>query len=142
MFDSLEPQDKKQEENRCKTVPTSVPESLYSNTGPSGLDQESWSTLAAELKRRGVHVDSLLKITDGHGEKLSYSVALKRGLLIFVKGMAGGIVLFSWIADIIAYRGLKYKGSTSRDKTCQCMVDRQNSDGMPYQKREGNRVAK
>lgn len=60
MSESLEPQDEKQAEDRYKTVPTAVLESLYSQTGPSRLDQESWSALVAELKHRGVHVDSLL----------------------------------------------------------------------------------
>lgn len=225
MSESQEPKDEKQLENKYKSLPTPVLESLYSRTGPDRINQQSWSALMAELKRRRVDVGSLLpppeieepvsaaeaevltrpwvryaarwidyglftlacdyffigiswilgragvtfetsdmfdfivyyllllgvfslflwafiealllcrwgttpgkwwlnvKITDGCGEKLSYSVALKRSLLVFTKGMAGGIILFSWIANIIAYRRLEHKGSTSWDETCQCTVE-------------------
>lgn len=59
-----------------------------------------------------------IKIRDLSGKKISYTTAMRRGLLVWLNGMGIGIPLIAFFTMIIAYNKLKRKGITSWDEKC------------------------
>jgi hypothetical protein len=56
------------------------------------------------------------------GRKLSYLAALRRALLVWFRGIAMGLPVFSLIAQIVAYRRLKVHGVASWDRDSSSVV--------------------
>lgn len=66
-------------------------------------------------------------VTDKEGKRLSFSTALKRTFLVYLKGFALGLPYVNLVTLIIAYKRLKANQITSWDRDCQTTVTHQNS---------------
>lgn len=60
------------------------------------------------------------KVRDNNSNKLSFSSALKRSLLVFVLGLGLGTI--SLITMILSFMDIDPRGATSWDKRCKCVV--------------------
>src|SRR5262249_35958050 len=63
-----------------------------------------------------------IRIKTDEDRGIAFSVALKRSLAVWFRGLGCGIPIFALVTTIVAYRTLKRDGQTSWDRDFKCTV--------------------